>query len=125
MSLIQLNQSTRKKIKEIENKLNLSRCAFLTLRVNFLTPLRKLAYNIQQNLSILQQSQRIVYSFNISRFLVPMLQPTSKKCKLANEGCQNYQFELLSFEILKTASEINDIPELHDRLITATARHLD
>jgi predicted nucleic acid-binding protein len=31
----------------------------------------------------------------------------------------------LSYEILKTASEINDIPELHDRLIAATARYLD
>ena len=38
---------------------------------------------------------------------------------------QNYQFEPLTFEILKTASEIDDIPELHDRLIAATARHLD
>ena len=38
---------------------------------------------------------------------------------------QNYQFEPLSFEILKTASEITDIPELHDRLIAATARYLD
>ena len=38
---------------------------------------------------------------------------------------QNYQFEPLSLEILKTASEIDDIPELHDRLIAATARYLD
>jgi predicted nucleic acid-binding protein len=38
---------------------------------------------------------------------------------------QNYQFEPLSLEILKTASEITDIPELHDRLIAATARYLD
>lgn len=38
---------------------------------------------------------------------------------------QNYQFEPLSLEILKTASDITDIPELHDRLITATARYLD
>ncbi|MDY6790402.1 MAG: hypothetical protein SWH54_03940 [Thermodesulfobacteriota bacterium] len=38
---------------------------------------------------------------------------------------QNYQFEPLSFEILKTASEIDDIPELHDRLIAATAGYLD
>ena len=38
---------------------------------------------------------------------------------------QNYQFEPLGFEILKTASNITDIPELHDRLIAATARHLD
>ena len=37
---------------------------------------------------------------------------------------QNYQFEPLSFDILKTASEIDDIPELHDRLIAATARYL-
>ena len=35
---------------------------------------------------------------------------------------QNYQFEPLSLQILKTASEITDIPELHDRLIAATAR---
>ncbi len=38
---------------------------------------------------------------------------------------QNYQFEPLSFDILKTAVEIDDIPELHDRLIAATARYLD
>ncbi len=38
---------------------------------------------------------------------------------------QNYRFEPLSLEILKTASEIDDIPELHDRLIAATARYLD
>jgi hypothetical protein len=28
---------------------------------------------------------------------------------------QNYQFEPLSFEILKMAAKIDDIPELHDR----------
>jgi predicted nucleic acid-binding protein len=39
--------------------------------------------------------------------------------------CSNYQFEPLSLEILKAASEIDDIPELHDRLIAATARYLD
>jgi predicted nucleic acid-binding protein len=38
---------------------------------------------------------------------------------------ENYQFEPLSLEVLKVASEITDIPELHDRLIAATARHLD
>ena len=38
---------------------------------------------------------------------------------------QNYQFEPLSFEILKTDSEINNIPELHDQLIATTARYLD
>jgi predicted nucleic acid-binding protein len=38
---------------------------------------------------------------------------------------QNYQFEPLTLEILKTASDIDDIPELHDRLIAATARYLD
>lgn len=38
---------------------------------------------------------------------------------------QNYQFEPLILEILKTASEITDIPELHVRLIAATARYLD
>lgn len=38
---------------------------------------------------------------------------------------QNYQFEPLNLEILKTAAEIDDIPELHDRLIAATAKYLD
>jgi predicted nucleic acid-binding protein len=38
---------------------------------------------------------------------------------------QNYQFEALHLEILKTATGITDIPELHDRLIAATARYLD
>ncbi len=37
---------------------------------------------------------------------------------------RNYQFEPLSFDILMTASGINDIPELHDRLIAATAKYL-
>ena len=37
---------------------------------------------------------------------------------------ENYQFEPLNLDILKTASEIDDIPELHDRLIVATARYL-
>lgn len=37
----------------------------------------------------------------------------------------NYQFEPLNLEILKTGSEITDVPELHDRLIAATARYLD
>lgn len=30
-----------------------------------------------------------------------------------------------NFDILKTAAEIDDIPELHDRLIAATAKYLD
>ena len=34
-------------------------------------------------------------------------------------------FGPLSLEILKTAIDINDVPELHDRLIAATARYLD
>jgi predicted nucleic acid-binding protein len=38
---------------------------------------------------------------------------------------RNYRYEPLSLEILKTASKIDDIPELHDRLIAATARYLD
>jgi len=38
---------------------------------------------------------------------------------------QNYQFEPLSFDILKTSAEIDDIHELHDRLIAATAKYLD
>ena len=38
---------------------------------------------------------------------------------------RNYQFEPLTLEVLKTASKIDDIPELHDRLIAATAHHLD
>jgi len=38
---------------------------------------------------------------------------------------RNYQFEPLTLDILKTASEITDIPELHDRLIAATAKYFD
>ena len=38
---------------------------------------------------------------------------------------QNYQFVPLRFEIFKIASEIDDIPELHDRLIAATARYVE
>ena len=38
---------------------------------------------------------------------------------------ENYQFEPLSLAIIKTASQITDISELHDRLIAATARYLE
>nr|MBF0223610.1 PIN domain-containing protein [Desulfobulbaceae bacterium] len=61
----------------------------------------------------------VMYLFEKNRIDVDLLQ--------AEELMQseNYQFEPLSLEILKAASEINDIPELHDRLIAATAKHLD
>lgn len=36
----------------------------------------------------------------------------------------NYIEEKLSIEIIKSAFEISDIPELHDRLIAGTARYL-
>ena len=38
---------------------------------------------------------------------------------------KNYIVEPLSLDILKVASEIDDIPELHDRLIAATSKYLD
>jgi len=61
----------------------------------------------------------MLYLFEKSRIDVGLLQA---------EGLfksRNYQFEPLSFDILKTAVEIDDIPELHDRLIPATAKYLD
>lgn len=36
----------------------------------------------------------------------------------------NFRSQELSFEMVKTAETITDIPELHDRLIAATAKHL-
>ncbi len=38
---------------------------------------------------------------------------------------RNYQFEPLGIEASKAAAIIEDIPELHDRLIAATACYLD
>ncbi len=61
----------------------------------------------------------MLYLFEKNRIDVGLLQ-TEELFK-----SQNYQFEPLSFDILKTAAEIKDIPELHDRLISATARYLD
>ncbi len=61
----------------------------------------------------------VLYLFEKNRIDVGLLQ-TEELFK-----SQNYQFEPLSFDILKTAVEIDDIPELHDRLIAATARYLD
>jgi len=60
----------------------------------------------------------VLYLFEKNRIDINLLQ-TEELFK-----SQNYQFEPLSFDILKTASEIDDIPELHDRLIAATARYL-
>ncbi|RKU32385.1 hypothetical protein C6496_24200 [Candidatus Poribacteria bacterium] len=37
----------------------------------------------------------------------------------------NYKEYALNFAVIQSATEIIDIPELHDRLIAATARHLD
>ena len=37
----------------------------------------------------------------------------------------NYKEYSLNFAVIQSATEIIDIPELHDRLIAATARHLD
>ena len=61
----------------------------------------------------------VMYLFEKNRIDVDLLQAE----KLMQS--ENYQFEPLSLEILKAAAEITDIPELHDRLIAATARHLD
>ncbi len=60
----------------------------------------------------------MLYLFEKNRINVSLLQ-TEELFK-----SQNYQFEPLSFDILKTAAEIDDIPELHDHLIAATARYL-
>ena len=61
----------------------------------------------------------ILYLFEKNRIKIDLIQ-TEELLK-----SKNYQFEPLSLEILKTASEITDIPELHDRLITATARYFN
>lgn len=61
----------------------------------------------------------ILYLFEKNRISVDLIQ-TEELMK-----SRNYQFEPLSLEILKAASEIDDIPELHDRLIAATALYLD
>jgi len=60
----------------------------------------------------------MLYLFEKNRIPVSLFQAeTLVKSK-------NYQVEPLGFDILKTAAEIDDIPELHDRLIAATARYL-
>jgi len=61
----------------------------------------------------------VMYLFEKNRIQIGLLQTEDLM------ESKNYQFEPLSFEILKTASLIDDIPELHDRLIAATARYLD
>ena len=38
---------------------------------------------------------------------------------------QNYRELPMSFEIVRNALQITDIPELHDRLIASNANHLD
>ena len=59
----------------------------------------------------------ILYLFEKNRIKIDLIE-TEDLLK-----SKNYQFEPLSLEILKTASEITDIPELHDRLIAATAKY--
>jgi hypothetical protein len=64
-------------------------------------------------------SFEVLYLFEKNRIDIGLLQ-TEDLFK-----SQNYQFEPLSFEILKTASEINDIPELHDRRLPPLPIYLD
>jgi predicted nucleic acid-binding protein len=61
----------------------------------------------------------VMYLFEKNRIEIGILQTEDLM------ESQNYQFEPLSLEILKAASQIHDIGELHDRLIAATAMHLD
>jgi predicted nucleic acid-binding protein len=61
----------------------------------------------------------ILYLFEKNRIKIDLIQ-TEELLR-----SKNYQFEPLSLEIIKTASEITDIPELHDRLIAATAKYFD
>ncbi len=61
----------------------------------------------------------MLYLFEKNRIQIGLLQTEDLM------ESQNYKFEPLSFEILKAASEIDDIPELHDRLIAATAKYFD
>ena len=61
----------------------------------------------------------ILYLFEKNRIKIDILQTE------ALLQSKNYQYEPLNLEILKTAADIHDIPELHDRLIAATARYLD
>lgn len=61
----------------------------------------------------------ILYLFEKNRIKIDLIQ-TEELLQ-----SKNYQCEPLSLEIIKTAAEISDIPELHDRLIAATARYLD
>ncbi|HHO75544.1 MAG TPA: PIN domain-containing protein [Deltaproteobacteria bacterium] len=61
----------------------------------------------------------VLYLFEKNRISVDLIQIEELM------KSRNYQFEPLSLEILKTASSIDDIPELHDRLIAATAKYLD
>ena len=61
----------------------------------------------------------VLYLFEKNRIEIDMIQTEDLL------RSKNYQFEPLGLEILKVASEINDIPELHDRLIAATARYLN
>jgi len=61
----------------------------------------------------------ILYLFEKNRIKIDLIQ-TEELIQ-----SKNYQCEPLSLDILKTAADINDIPELHDRMIAATAKHLD
>ena len=59
----------------------------------------------------------VLYLFEKNRIQVGLLQTEDLM------ESKNYKFEPLNFEILKTASEIDGIPELHDRLIATTAKY--
>lgn len=62
---------------------------------------------------------KVLYLFEKNRIPVGLLQIEELM------ESRNYQFDSLSLEIQRAGSGFTDIPELHDRLIAATARHFD
>lgn len=99
--------------------------------IRFLNGQKVINDNIDQILKMTDEGKNIIIIPSVAIFEIGYLYEKKKIPisisdveKILNSSV-NYVEEKLSINIIKSAFEIRDIPELHDKLIAGTARYLN
>jgi len=99
--------------------------------IKFLNGQKVINENIDQILKMTDEGKNIIIIPSVVIFEIGYLHEKKKIPvsivdveKIINSSV-NYVEEKLSINIIKSAFEIKDIPELHDKLIAGTARYLN
>ena len=99
--------------------------------IKFLNGQKVINDNIDQILKMTDEGKNIIIIPSVVIFEIGYLHKKKKiPISIADVGkiinsSVNYVEEKLSINIIKSAFEITDIPELHDKLIAGTARYLN